>query len=92
MENILSFEELNENLNEAKGVHPAIKATLVKFIKNNPNCKYADAKRHIAKAVKGWELTKEDFDECMKECKGKDGKESKEDAKQAFFDSKKKSK
>lgn len=96
MENLKSYSELFEakKVNEAKGIHPAIKSKLEKFIKNNPNCTFKDAERHIAKAMKGWKLSKEDFDECLAICNGskEDKKESKEDTKQAFFDSKKKEK
>lgn len=90
MDNIKSYEELFEGkkINEAKGIHPAIKGKLEKFIKNNPKCTYKDAARHIAKAVKGWELSKEDFEECLKECGNKP--KTKEEAKEEFFASKKK--
>ena len=96
MDNIKSYDELineSEGLNEAKGIHPAIKGKLEAFINNNPGCKFKDAARHIGKAMKGWKLTKEDFDECVKSCEGKKGGSKKADkkaAKEAFFASKKK--
>lgn len=83
MENLQSYEEmLNESKSAAKdkGIHPMIKPKLVEFIKNNPNAKFKDAARHIAKAIKGWKLSEIDFEKCKKECDSKkDEGESKKD-------------
>jgi len=63
MENIKDYGTF---INEAKGIHPAIREKLLEMLKKNPKCSYAEAKKGIAAAVKGWELSKEDFEEAKK--------------------------
>jgi len=60
MENIKNYTTF---VNEAKGIHPAIRQTLTEMLAKNPKCTYAMAKKAIASEVKGWELSKEDFEE-----------------------------
>lgn len=63
MKNIFEFETFKE-MNEGKaGIHFAIRNKLVDFVKKNPKAEYTEAKEYIAKEVKGWDLSKDDFDE-----------------------------
>jgi hypothetical protein len=51
-------------MNEDKaGIHFAIRNKLVDFIKKNPKASYDEAKEYISKEVKGWDLSKDDFEE-----------------------------
>jgi hypothetical protein len=63
MNNLQTFESYRE-INEGKaGIHFAIRNKLIDFIKKNPEASYEDAKKHIADTVKGWDLSKDDFEE-----------------------------
>jgi hypothetical protein len=63
MNHLQSFETYKE-INEGKaGIHFAIRNKLVDYMKKNPDAKYEDAKKHIAEVVKGWDLSKDDFEE-----------------------------
>jgi hypothetical protein len=66
---ILKFEDWNkvneaESLvNEAAGISSAIRGHLIDFLKKNKEASYDEACEFIASKVKGWELSKEDFEE-----------------------------
>lgn len=63
MKNISNFQDFKA-INEGKaGVHFAIRNKLVDYIKKNPESSFDDAKKYIAQEVKGWDLSKDDFEE-----------------------------
>lgn len=51
------------SVNEAEGIHPAIRQHLVDLLKENPKATYAEAKNYISDKVKGWKLSEEDYEE-----------------------------
>ena len=70
MENIISFEKYKNNpsqeVNEAEGIHPAVRTKLLDYLKEDPNATFAEAKNHIGSILKGWKLSEEDFEEAKK--------------------------
>lgn len=70
MENLISFENYknnsNQEVNEAEGIHPAVRTKLLDYLKENPNATFAEAKNHIGSILKGWKLSEEDFEEAKK--------------------------
>lgn len=70
MENLISFENYKNNssqgVNEAEGIHPAVRTKLLDYLKENPNATFAEAKNHIGSILKGWKLSEEDFEEAKK--------------------------
>lgn len=51
------------SVNEAEGIHPAIRQHLVDLLKENPKATFAEAKNYISDKVKGWKLSEEDYEE-----------------------------
>jgi len=68
MKNIKSFESFSGagSINESEGIHPAIYNKLIDFLKEDPDASFEDAKSHISSHVKGWKLSKDDFNEAKK--------------------------
>lgn len=70
MENLITFENYGKfpekKVNEAEGIHPAVRTKLLDYIKENPNATFAEAKNHIGNILKGWKLSEEDFGEAKK--------------------------
>jgi hypothetical protein len=70
MENLIPFEKFGKSqqteVNEAEGIHPAVRTKLLDYLKENPNATFAEAKNHIGDALKGWKLSEEDFEEAKK--------------------------
>jgi hypothetical protein len=61
---LTQFPHLAETgMNEAEGIHPAIRKHLADFLKENPKATFAEAKNYIADKIKGWKLSEEDFKE-----------------------------
>jgi hypothetical protein len=61
---LTQFPHLAESgMNEAEGIHPAIRKHLADFLKENPKATFAEAKNYIADKIKGWKLSEEDFKE-----------------------------
>lgn len=63
MRNIFEFETFKAMNEDKAGIHFAIRNKLVDFMKKNPKASYDEAKDYIAKEVKGWDLSKDDFEE-----------------------------
>lgn len=63
MKNIFEFETFKAMNEDKAGIHFAIRNKLVEFIKKNPEASFDKAKEYIAKEVKGWDLSKDDFEE-----------------------------
>jgi hypothetical protein len=70
MENLIPFEKYtvskSQDVNEAEGIHPAVRTKLLDYLKENPNATFAEAKNHIGSILKGWKLSEEDFEEAKK--------------------------
>ena len=70
MENLIPFEKYtvskSQDVNEAEGIHPAVRTKLLDYLKENPNETLAEAKNHIGSILKGWKLSEEDFEEAKK--------------------------
>jgi len=56
----------DEIVNEAEGIHPAVRQKLLDYLKENPKATFAEAKSHIGDTLKGWNLSEEDFEEAKK--------------------------
>jgi len=65
MKNIKSFESFSntDSIYEGKGIHPAIRKKLVSFLKKNPDATFREAGSYIADHIKGWKLSRNDFNE-----------------------------
>jgi hypothetical protein len=57
------INEANQALDEAKGVSRAVKGALTSFFEDHGKGSYEQAKDYVATKVKGWELSKEDYEE-----------------------------
>jgi hypothetical protein len=57
------LDEANSAIEEARGISSAIRSHLINFLKDNKEASYEEACDYIASKVKGWELSKEDFEE-----------------------------
>lgn len=70
MENLIPFEQYSvtkaQHVNEAEGIHPAVRTKLLDYLKENPKATFAEAKNHIGDILKGWKLSEEDFEEAKK--------------------------
>ena len=55
MKNLIQFENFNSQtneINEAEGIHPAVRTKLLDYLKENPNATFAEAKNPFIKIRK----------------------------------------
>lgn len=70
MENLIRYENfIFEKAESKEGISPIIYKDLEDYFKKTDKPTMAGAQAHIAKKKKGWELSKQDFEEAKKEFK-----------------------
>lgn len=66
MENLKNYSSF---LNEKKGINRAIYGVLKDYFKGDETPSFFIAKKYVSSKVKGWDLSKEDFEEAKKKFK-----------------------
>jgi hypothetical protein len=73
MKSVLNFESWKEireaKVSEAEGIAPAVYKVLQDFFKEHGDGEFEQAKDYVASKVKGWDLSREDFEEAKKKLK-----------------------